>query len=69
MPKLSSHELADIEASIASTEADHEAKRMAREEKRLAKERHARNHAREKWVAPILLGLTVLVSWLLWQLQ
>ncbi len=69
MPKFSHDELAEIEDSIAKTQADHEAKRVAREEKRLAKERQQKRRAQEKLVAPILLLLTIMASLLLWQLN
>ena len=63
--------LSDLDAAeerAARIEQEKEAKRLAREERKLRKEMMHRNVAQERMVAPFLLFLTLLVSLLLWWL-
>jgi hypothetical protein len=55
-----------LQKSTRSIEDEKMAKRLAREEKNFYKEVAKKNKARERWVAPLLLILTILISFLIY---
>jgi hypothetical protein len=59
----------EVLRSIEEIEAEKEAKRFAREEKKFLKAHRKKQEQREKLVAPILLILTVLISYFLYWLS
>lgn len=58
----------DLEKRTAAIEAEREQKRFAREEKNFHKAVNEKRKRMERWVAPVLLILTILCSFLIyWQ--
>jgi hypothetical protein len=51
-----------LKRSTEEIEAEKNARKFSREEKNFYKELEKKNKSRERWVAPLLLILTVLVS-------
>jgi hypothetical protein len=62
MPKVTAEELEEIAERTERIEEEKEAKRLAREEKKFQKELAKKRATQEKFVAPILLIVTILVS-------
>jgi cytoskeletal protein RodZ len=59
-------QLDDLQKSTEEVEAEKEAKRLAREEKRFHKEVEKKRKQKERFIAPLLLVITMLVSFVLW---
>lgn len=60
---------AELQKNTQEIEATKAAKRLAREEKKFYKEIEKKNKERERWVAPLLLILTLLISYLIFFLH
>lgn len=59
-------QLDDLQKSTEEIEAEKEAKRIAREERKFRKEIEAKKKKRERLVAPFILIATIVVSLVLW---
>jgi len=58
-----------LQETTQQVEAEKEAKRLAREERKFLKDLEKKRKQKEKLVAPFLLIVTILISWLLWTLS
>lgn len=58
-----------IKRSTEEIEAEKERKRLAREEKKFQKEHQKKLQRLERWVAPVLLILTIIISYIVWQMR
>lgn len=63
------NQLDRLQQTTAEVEAEKEAKRLAREERKFLKEQEQKRKHKERFIAPILLLITVLVSLLLWMMN
>lgn len=63
------NQLDKLQRSTAEVEAEKEAKRLAREERKFLKEQEQKRKRKERFVAPIILIITVLVSLVLWMVN
>jgi hypothetical protein len=57
---------AELEQSIEDIEAEKERKRFEREEKKFLKEHKKKRQKQERFIAPLLLILTLLISYLIY---
>jgi hypothetical protein len=55
---------AGIEEATDEVESEKERKKFEREERKFLKEHQQKSKQRERWVAPVLLLLTVIISYL-----
>jgi hypothetical protein len=60
--------IAQLEKRTVEIEAAREEKRLAREEKKFLKEQAAKRQRLERWIAPFLLFVTFLFSFLIYML-
>lgn len=65
MPKFSNEELQNIQDRTEKIEAKREEKRLEREERKRQKELKKQREFREKLVGPILLILTIIITFLI----
>jgi len=61
-------QLDQLQKTTEEIEAEKEAKRLAREEKKFQKEVEKKRKRKERLIAPLLLLITVVCSWLVWTL-
>lgn len=61
-------QIAELERRTAATEAEKRRKRLAREERQFRKAVSEKRQRQERWVAPVLLLLTLLISYVLWKM-
>lgn len=63
------NQLDTLQRSTAEVEAEKEAKRIAREERRFLKEQEQKRKQKERFVAPVILIITIIVSLVLWMMN
>jgi septal ring factor EnvC (AmiA/AmiB activator) len=63
------HQIDQLQKTTAEVEAEKEAKRIAREERKFHKEQEQKRKQKERFVAPVLLLLTIIASLVLWMLN
>lgn len=67
------HELLDqldeLQRNTEEVEAEKEAKRLAREERKFLKDTERKRKQKERFVAPVLLILTIAISLVLWMMN
>ncbi len=56
----------ELQKTTQEIEEEKYQKKLAREERKFHKEQALKRKKRERWVAPVLLLLTILVSYLVW---
>lgn len=59
-------QLDDLQQTTEEIEAEKEAKRLAREERKFLKEVEKKRKQRERFIAPILLIISIIISLILW---
>lgn len=59
----------ELRKTTAEVEAEKEAKRLAREERKFHKEQEQKLKQKERFVAPVLLLVTIIASLILWMLN
>jgi hypothetical protein len=62
-------QLDELQRSTEEIEAEKEAKRFAREERKFLKEAEKKRKQRQRFIAPILLILTIIISFILWRMR
>ncbi len=62
-------QLDELQRNTEEVEAEKEAKRLAREERKFLKDTERKRKQKERFVAPVLLILTIAISLVLWMMN
>jgi|GEM_PF-694363 len=63
------NQLDRLQRTTAEVEGEKEAKRLAREERKFLKDQEEKRKRKERFIAPIILIVSVMVSFALWMMN